>query len=132
MFGHPGLAQTVQNALSLSQIGRVVAPRRPGGAGAGDREVRVERETGPDCGMRLVKSAKLRQGRGPRPPSGVMRRPLGGKRGGLLCSHLQISGRPGVTFGDSTPFSARHPKRWETRRDRRHGTLVRPPRASGG
>ena len=34
------------------------------GAGAGDGEGRVERETGLDCGTRLVKSTKLREGGG--------------------------------------------------------------------
>ena len=38
--------------------------RRPGGAGAGDGEGRVERETGLDCGTRLVESTKLREGGG--------------------------------------------------------------------
>ncbi len=60
----PRLAQAVENGLELGQIGRVVAPRRPGGAGAGDGEGRVERETGLDGGMRLVKSTKLREGGG--------------------------------------------------------------------
>jgi hypothetical protein len=57
--------------------------------------------------------------------SGAVSRPSGGKKGGLSCSHLQISGRAGVTFGDSTPFSARHPQRFETRRDRRHPSASR-------
>ena len=35
-----------------------------GSAGAGDGEGRVERDTGPNCGMRLVKSTKLREGGG--------------------------------------------------------------------
>ena len=38
--------------------------RRSGGAGAGDSEGRVERETGIDRGMRLVKSTELREGGG--------------------------------------------------------------------
>ena len=50
--------------LKLGQIRRVVAHRRPDGAGAGDGEGRVERETGLDRGMRLVKSTKLREGGG--------------------------------------------------------------------
>ena len=64
LFGDPGLAQAFENGLKLGQIRRVVAHRRPGGAGAGDGEGRVERETGLDCGMRLVKSTKLREGGG--------------------------------------------------------------------
>ena len=50
----------------MGQIRRVVARRRPVGAGAGNGEGRVERETGRDCGMRLVKSTKLREGGGQR------------------------------------------------------------------
>jgi len=40
----------------------VVADRRPGGAGAGDGEGRIEREAGFDSGTRLVQSPKLREG----------------------------------------------------------------------
>ena len=64
MFGDSGLAQAFENGLKLGQVRRVVAHRRPGGAGAGDGVGRVERETGPDCGTRLVKSTKLREGGG--------------------------------------------------------------------
>ena len=42
----------------------VVGQRRPAGAGAGDGEGRAEREAGLDCGMRLVKSTKVREGGG--------------------------------------------------------------------
>ena len=62
LFGNPGLEQPVENRLKLGKIRRIVAHRRPGGAGAGDGEGRVERETGLDRGMRLVQSAKLREG----------------------------------------------------------------------
>src|SRR5271157_4561437 len=64
LFGDSGLAQALENGLELGQIRRVVAPRRPEGAGAGDGEGRVERETGLDGGIRLVRSTKLREGRG--------------------------------------------------------------------
>src|SRR5271155_5977473 len=43
------------------QIFRVIAQRRPKGAGAGDGEGRVERETGLDRGTRLVQATKLRK-----------------------------------------------------------------------
>ena len=46
----------------MGQIRRVVAHRCPSGAGAGDRESRIERETGQDGGTRLVKAAKPREG----------------------------------------------------------------------
>jgi|SRR5271165_2300371 len=62
LFGNPGLAQAVENLLSLDQECRVVAHRRPGGAGARDGEGRVEREASLDGGMRLVESTKLREG----------------------------------------------------------------------
>ena len=45
-------------------MGGVVDNRRPGGAGAGDGESRVGRETSLDCETRLVKSAELSQGGG--------------------------------------------------------------------
>ena len=48
MLGQPGLAHGFKNGLKLGQIRRVVGNRRPEGAGAGDREVRVERETSLD------------------------------------------------------------------------------------
>ena len=57
-------AQAVDNALKAGQIRPVVGKRRPAGAGAGDGEGRAEREAGLDCGMRLVKSAKVREGGG--------------------------------------------------------------------
>src|SRR5271170_8296421 len=59
LFGDPGLAHALENGLNLSQIRRVVAHRRPIGAGAGDGERRVEREAGLDGGIRLVQSVKL-------------------------------------------------------------------------
>ena len=48
LFGHSGLAHAVEKALQLGQMGRVIAHRRPGGAGARDGESRIERETGLD------------------------------------------------------------------------------------
>ncbi len=62
--GTPALRMPSRMALKLGQICRVVAHRRPGGAGAGDGVGRVERETGLDRGMRLVESTKLREGGG--------------------------------------------------------------------
>jgi hypothetical protein len=59
-LGDSGLAQAFENGLELRQIGRVVTHRRP--EGAGDGEGRIERETGLDCGRRLVKATKLREG----------------------------------------------------------------------
>jgi hypothetical protein len=44
LFGDPGLAQALENGLKLGKIRRVVAHRRPGGAGPGNRQSRVERE----------------------------------------------------------------------------------------
>ena len=64
MFGDAGLAHGVENALEPGQECPVVAPRRPGGAAAGDGEGRVQREAGLDCGTRLVKATKLREGGG--------------------------------------------------------------------
>src|SRR5271166_5001929 len=64
LFGHPGLAEALDNLLELGQIRRVVAHRRPGGAGAGNGVGRVEREASLDCGMRLVESTKLCEGGG--------------------------------------------------------------------
>ena len=64
LFGNSGPAQTLQNGLKLGQIRRVVAPRRPDGVGARDREGRVEREASPDGGMRLVQSTKKRESGG--------------------------------------------------------------------
>src|SRR5208282_5373109 len=62
LFGDSGLAHAFENGLKLGQIGRVIAHSRPKGAGAGDGEGRVERETGLDCGMCLVWSTKVREG----------------------------------------------------------------------
>ena len=62
MFRHSGLAQAVINSLKPSQIRRVVAHCRPGGAGAGDGEGRIKRETGLDCGMRLLEPTQLGKG----------------------------------------------------------------------
>src|SRR5271166_6159210 len=59
LLGQPGLAHAFEYGLKLGEIRRVVGNRRPEGAGAGDREVRVEREAGLDSGMRLVKSIEL-------------------------------------------------------------------------
>src|SRR5271166_483797 len=64
LFGESGLAQAVENGSEGGQIGRVVAHRRPVGAGAGDGEVRVEREAGLDGGTRLVETPRLREGGG--------------------------------------------------------------------
>src|ERR1700722_3990624 len=60
----PGHAHAFENGLELGHIGRVVARRRPGCAGARDGEARVERETGFDRGTRLVQSAQPREGDG--------------------------------------------------------------------
>ena len=62
--GTPALRRPSRMGSSVGQIRRVVAHRRPDGAGAGDGEGRVEREAGLDCGMRLVQSTKLREGGG--------------------------------------------------------------------
>src|SRR5271157_575731 len=62
LLGDSGLAQAIENGLELGQICRVAAPVRPGGAGAGDREGRLEHEPGLDSGTRLVDSTKLREG----------------------------------------------------------------------
>ena len=64
MFGDSRLAQAFENGLKLGQIRRIVAPRRPEGAGVGDGEGRVECETGIDRGARLVESAELRESGG--------------------------------------------------------------------
>ena len=58
----PRLAQAFEDGLKLGQIGRVVALRRPEGAGAGDGEGRVQREAGLDRGTRLIESAKMCEG----------------------------------------------------------------------
>src|SRR5271166_1613628 len=63
LFGHPGLAHAFEDWPMPGQIPRVIAYRRKDGAGAGDSESRVERETGFDGGMRFVKSTKLRERR---------------------------------------------------------------------
>jgi hypothetical protein len=62
LFGNSGLAQAFESGLDLGEIRWVVAHRRPGGAGAGESEGRVEREAGLDGGTRLVQSTKLREG----------------------------------------------------------------------
>ena len=49
---------------SLGQILRVTALGGQEGAGAGDCESRVQRETRPDRGTRVIKSPKLRQSGG--------------------------------------------------------------------
>ena len=64
LFGNSGLAHGFENGFDRGQIRRIVAHRRPSGVGAGDGEGRVERETGLDCGMRLVQSTKQREGGG--------------------------------------------------------------------
>jgi hypothetical protein len=64
LFRDSGLAQAIEDGFKLGQIRRVVARRRPGCAGARNRERRVEREADLDCKMRLVKAAKLREGVG--------------------------------------------------------------------
>ena len=58
---HSGLAQAFEDGLELGQIRRVIAHRRPGGSAAGDGVGRVERETGPGRGARLIESPKLRE-----------------------------------------------------------------------
>jgi hypothetical protein len=45
-----------------AQVGAKYVRSYPGGAGAGDRESRIERETGQDGGTSLVEAAKPRQG----------------------------------------------------------------------
>src|SRR5271169_1572325 len=64
LFGDPGLAHGFDNALYLGMTSRVVAHRRPEGAGAGHGEGRVERETALDCRTGLVESTELREGGG--------------------------------------------------------------------
>ena len=64
LLRQPLLAQAVENGLKLGEIRRIVAPRRPLGAGAGDGEGRIERETSIDRGTRLVQATKLREGGG--------------------------------------------------------------------
>src|SRR5208283_4067932 len=59
LLGDPGLAHAFENGLELGQIRRVVAHPRPGGAGAGNGEGRVERETRFNGETRLVESTKL-------------------------------------------------------------------------
>ena len=60
LFGNSGLAEAFENGLKPGQMRyRVVAHRCPGGAGAGNSEVKVERKTGLDRGTRFVKSTKL-------------------------------------------------------------------------
>ena len=61
MFGDSGFAHAVENGLKLGQIRRVVALCRPGGSAAGNGVGGIECETGPDCGTRFVKAAKLRE-----------------------------------------------------------------------
>ena len=56
------LPHAFENRLELGEIPRIVAHRCPGGAGAGDCEGRVERETSLGRRPRLVRSAKLREG----------------------------------------------------------------------
>jgi hypothetical protein len=58
MLGHAGHAQGLESAFNLNQIRWVLAHRSPGSANAGDGVDRVERETGLDSGMRLVRSTK--------------------------------------------------------------------------
>jgi hypothetical protein len=62
LFGDYGLTHAFENRLKLGQICRVVAPRRPGGADAGDGVGRVESEASLDGGIRLIKSTELREG----------------------------------------------------------------------
>jgi hypothetical protein len=62
LFSDTGLAQASEKALlELGQIRRIVAHRSPGAICTGDGESRVERQTAPDCGMRLVQSTQLRK-----------------------------------------------------------------------
>ena len=65
MLGHAGHAQGLESAFNLDQIRRVLAHRSPGSANAGDGVDRVERETGLDSGMRLVKSNRAARERRP-------------------------------------------------------------------
>ena len=62
LFWQSGLAHAFENRLELGEICRVVAHRCPDGAEAGDREGRVEREAGLDCGTGVIEAAKLREG----------------------------------------------------------------------
>jgi hypothetical protein len=64
LFRDSSLAHAFENWPMPGQIPRVIAYRRKDGAGAGDSESWVERETGFDGGMRFVKSTKLRKGGG--------------------------------------------------------------------
>ena len=62
--GTPALRRPSKMGSSWARYVGSSLHRRPGGAGAGDGEGRVERETGLDRGTRLVKSTKLREGGG--------------------------------------------------------------------
>jgi hypothetical protein len=64
LFGDSGLAHGFENGFDRGQIRRIVAHRRPKGVGAGNGEGRVERETGPDRGIRLVQSTNQCEGGG--------------------------------------------------------------------
>ena len=63
-LGDAGYAHGFEQRLELGQVRRVVAQRRPVDAGARDGKGRVDRDTGLDRGMRLVKSTKRREGEG--------------------------------------------------------------------
>jgi hypothetical protein len=64
LLGNSSFAHAFEEGLKLDQIRRVVGHSRPSGAGPRDGEGRVERKTGLDCGMRLVKATKLREAGG--------------------------------------------------------------------
>jgi hypothetical protein len=62
-FRRPRFPEAVQQELEPAQKRRVVANACPYGAVTGDGIGRVECETHLQCGMRLVKSIKMREGR---------------------------------------------------------------------
>ena len=65
--GTPGLAQSLEKELQLGQTGRVVGPRRPGGADAVRwQKVGLSAEGRLDGGLRLIESIKLSEGRRPK------------------------------------------------------------------
>jgi hypothetical protein len=64
LLGDSGPAEGLESAFNLDQIRRVLAHRGPGSANAGDGVDRVERETGLDCGTRLIKPTKQHESGG--------------------------------------------------------------------
>src|SRR3984957_17336786 len=61
-FRNPGFAQTLQNALALLEVGRVVALGHA--EKSGDRVIRRERLPSFDFGLRLIETAEIRERRG--------------------------------------------------------------------